>query len=335
MVRVCALAVNLAVIATVVALIRYSDQPQVRHEDCTYELVYGRQGPAGVVVMGTSRTGRGVQAATIEEQVAVVADIDPTTVVLFRAGNGMDDVPELVQDVSSNLGVNTILAVEYSIRASPEYQSVGRNFAVKNTTGELLDHLSSSNEPIDGLVRDVLGGFATKLTLAVNQVVLGETVAAWEGERPPTTTAQAVDLCSRIEGEARPRPNALVDLEGRVARRWGDWRGKPFRNWNLERVDYERLDHLTRATISDAAEAGIPVVFFRVPAYLEAPVDPAFADEFRARYGAELLIPPVELLEQLYVREFYQNVGHVGPEGREIFSTWLGEAIARVLVEDS
>ena len=104
---------------------------------------------------------------------------------------------------------------------------------------------------------------------------------------------------------------------------------------SLREVDYERLDHLTRATISDAAEAGIPVVFFRVPAYLEAPVDPAFADEFRARYGAELLIPPVELLEQLYVREFYQNVGHVGPEGREIFSTWLGEAIARVLVEDS
>jgi hypothetical protein len=334
-VRICAVVLNLAVIASVIALVRYSDQPQVRHEDCTYELVYGREGPAGVMVLGTSRTGRGIEASTLEAEIRSRIDLDnATSVVLFRPGNGMDDIPELVRDVTGNLGVDTILAVEYSIRAQPLYQSAGRNFAVKSSSGEIIDQFNSSDEPIDGLARDVLARFATKLTLAVNHVVEGELAPAWEGPLLPTETAQARDLCTRLEGEARPRPGQLAALENDVAKRWGDWTGKPLRFFDLERTDYQRLDYLTKATVADAQAAGVPIVFFRVPAYLEAPVDPGFAEEFEQRYGAKLLLAPAELLETLYRRELYRNVGHVGAEGREIYSEWLGKAIAGHLAQD-
>ena len=333
-VRICALVLNLAIIASVVALVRYSDQPQVRHEDCTYELVYGREGPAGVVVLGTSRTGRGIEASTLESQITSRIAVDnPTSVVLFRPGNGMDDIPELVRDVTSNLGVDTILAIEYSIRAQPPYQSAGRNFALKTSTGELLDQFDTSGEPIDGLTRDLLARFATKLTLAVNHLIDGELVSAWEGPLLETETAQARDLCTRITGEAALQPKKLTEVENRVARQWGDWTGKPLRFWQLDRTDYERLDYLVKATVADAQAAGVPVVFFRVPGYLESPVDPAFVDEFKARYGATLLVPPTELLEAVYHRELYRDTNHVGPEGREIYTRWLGEALAEHLTQ--
>jgi len=334
LVRACALIVNVAVIVSVIALIRYSDQPQVRHEDCTYELVYGREGSAGVVILGTSRTGRGIEASTLESHITSRINVDnPTSVVLFRAGDGMDDLPELVRDVTSNLGVDTILAVEYSITAEPPYQSAGHNFALKSSTGELLHQFDTSNEPIDGLTRDLLAKFATKLTLAVNHVVEGELVSARAGPLLPTETAQARDLCARITGEVPRRPARLTARKNRVDRQWGDWTGQPLRFWRLDRTDYERLDHLTRATIADADAFGVPIVFFRVPAYLESRVDPAFVDEFEARYGATLLVPPLELLEELYHRELYNNINHVGPEGREIYSRWLGEALADHLTQ--
>jgi len=326
-VRLLSLVANLAVTAGAIGLVVYSDLPIVRYNNCFYDLVYGREGAAGVVVVGSSRVGRGIEADIVGEHMTAAGLTNPISVVLFRPGNGIDDYPQIVRDVTSELGVDEVFLMELSIPDPPGYQSIGRN-AAKVTSSEILAQLRASNEPIDGRLRDLAHRFSTKLDLTMNSLISGDTPAA-PAPIELTRTDQSRAYCRWTQKEIRRRPGQLRNQRDRIESSVGEWTAQDNLSWNIEGlVDYERFDFLVRSTIDEAELAGVPLMFFKMPAYLDPPVSADFTHWFEGTYEVPLLTPPTRVLAKLYDNERYRDINHVGEKGRRVLTNWLAAAVA-------
>jgi len=63
-----------------------------------------------------------------------------------------------------------------------------------------------------------------------------------------------------------------------------------------------------------------------MPRYYDAPTATAFVDRFERAFGAPLLVPPKDVLRNLYDGG-YSDPNHLWEKGRLAYSEWLGEQL--------
>jgi hypothetical protein len=70
----------------------------------------------------------------------------------------------------------------------------------------------------------------------------------------------------------------------------------------------------------------VKLIFVRVPDRISPPDTNAFAQEFRARTTATVVLPPLALVERLRAHSYYDN-SHMTDGGEIIFTSWLASEV--------
>lgn len=319
------------VLGGVFALVAWSDQPRVRYASlkCVYRQIYNASGPVDVVVVGTSRTKWGVSPQAVS-MVTSDGQSPPLMVLnLARSWRGMQQMFQEIKDVENERGIKMAIVVEYSregdvIATSQRYYDYFPDHAAVVPIGEFLDDpVAKPREPAYLRVRDLLDLGQQRIDFALDRLL---TAKAVKNEVIPVAE-RPLGVSDGCTGKDRPLKQAALDSwEKRSALKGGTWREKKPGSWRIGAINADAQ----RQTIKDIVQFGkrhnLAVYFVLMPRYMDPPAADVYVQRFERVFGATLLVPPADILEQLYDGG-YSDPNHLNEPGRDVYSRWLGMQI--------
>lgn len=330
-IRLVALAGLVGVLAGVVVLVAWSDQPRVRYATlkCQYRLVYNERGPVDVVIVGTSRTRHGVSGEVVAEELAGAAG-EPVVLNLGRGFRGTQQMLQMVRDVADERGIRGAIVVEYSREddldpSMQRYYDYHPEHAAMVPFDRLMEEVETTpREPAYLRLRDQLGRVVTRVDYALDRVITGRS----DRNREVPLAEREVGGSGSCSGkDFRPKPDALARWAERSVPAGMTWRDLEPAAWALDSINGDSQREAIHELVRLGDELGVPVYFTLMPRYVDPVVDPAFPAAFEAEFGAPLLVVPPDLLERLYDGG-YSDPNHLYGPGRELYSRWLAQRLA-------
>ncbi len=317
----------LAALGALIALIAWSDQPQVRYATsrCLYEKTFAQGGSVDVAIVGTSRAKMGVSP----EGLSAALGGKETVVNIARSWRGSDFMLQQLRDLDEQRGIEGAIVVEYSregdvVATTQRYYDYHPEHAALMPVARLLDDPSfKPREPWYLRIRDVLDFGQQRFEFALDRLIEGKAsrnAVLAPDERPVVGSTGCT-------GDDRPlKQNALDAWYDKVVPDGGTWRDQKTLTptWGAVNDDIQRK--AIREMIAFAAERDVPIYFVLIPRYLDPPVDEAFVRRFEAEFGAPLLIPPPDVLDAMYDGG-YSDPNHMHGPGRDVYTAWLAEQI--------
>lgn len=322
-----ALAGLLGVVGGIVALIAWSDQPQVRYATsrCLYEKTFAQGGAVDIAVLGTSRAKMGVSP----EGLSRALGDEPTVLNIARSWRGSDFMLQQLRDLDEQRGIEEAIVVEYSregdvVATTQRYYDHHPEHAALMPVARLLeDPAFKPREPWYLRVRDVLDFGQQRFEFALDRLIEGKAsrnAVLAPDDRP------VVGSTGCTGPDRTLKQNALDAWDDKVVPDGGTWRDQPLLEPAWGQINDDTQRQAMRKMIAFAEARGLPIYFVMIPRYLDPPVDQAFVDRFEAEVGAPLLIPPPDVLEALYDGG-YSDPNHLHEPGRDVYTAWLAEQI--------
>ncbi len=320
-----------ALLGGIFALVAWSDQPRVRYASlkCVYRQIYHYQGPVDVVVVGTSRTKWGVSPQEVSGVISDGNDSELVVLNLARSWRGMQQMLQEVKDVENARGIRKAIVIEYSregdvVATSQRYYDYYPDHAALVPVSELKnDPIAKPREPAYLRFRDLLDLGQERLDYAFDRLVTGKAdknLVIPEQDRP-------VGVSDGCTGKDRPyKPAANASWEKRSVPKGKTWRDKEPGNWRIGAINADAQRHTIREVVQFGEDHDLAVYFTLMPRYLDPPAADAYVERFEREFGAPLLVPPTEVLAEMYDGG-YSDPNHLHKPGREVYSRWLGEQI--------
>ena len=325
-IRIAAGLLLVAELSAIALLLAWSDRPHVRYASlpCVYRAIYGATGPIDLAVVGTSRTRLGIGAAQLEAALGPGA----VAVNLGRGFRGPQQQWQEVLDADAARGIRGTIVMEYSresdivLRMQRYYGYHPEHAALVPISRFVATQRTKPNEPLFLRFRHVLALGVRRLDFAVDRLVTGRA----DGNAAVRASTTGRSSCRRADFPLRER--TLAAWAERVEARHGSWDRQPERFWPIGSANGESA----RATIDEAvayAQArGLAIYFVLLPRYMEAPTSPRFQRYFERRFGAPLLVPPKEVLAELYDGG-YSDPNHLRTRGRVVYTAWLAGELSQ------
>lgn len=324
----------IVLVVAVGALYRGSEDPRVRYAlmPCVYKQIYGTVGPVEVVFFGSSRMELGVDSFTVARAI----NRDPATTGVANLarqwGRVSGQVYQELIDLDHERGVEgpIVFEVASGIGEDPfDPATVPMDTLVANWQ-------SKPHSPVNTKVHSLLTQVVHKVDVSVETVLRRR----WNHSPPPQhrvrARAQTCIAWPLVDETQIFRPAKYAAVQRQKARdvarqvgASGTWKDLPARAWDVDSLSREGQSFYIDKLVKFGADRNVPVFAVITPGYLENQISPRVAADFQERFGAPLLIPPLELLDQLNSRDgyYYRDRTHLNRRGWIVYTEWLVAAM--------
>lgn len=314
-------------LAIICIILLRSDAPNYRYSTlpCQYNMIFQRSGPVDIVVVGSSRSLRGVSPMILEN---AVPEMYASSVVinLARSWRGPGQIYRMLSDVFENHQVRHAVLFEVTHNENRQYYGYYKNYSVNSYLADIIqDFNSKPREPWLSRFRDSIDLFFERTDKSITQFLMGTyNLPPTNGDMPVSRT----DGCSKKDNElnkARLRKHEMF-----IDSRFGDWDNVPGRQWSLDALNEDRQAYYLHKTIELCREYNVSLIFYYVPRYLEKPITDELGKTFLEKFGFTLVSPSQNIMEMMF-DDGYTDPGHMGEKGRNIYTNWLVTEVRKLL----
>lgn len=298
---------------------------------CQEKLIFGTYGPVDVVILGSSRTMQGVSAPLV----SAAMDGAPVVLNMARSWRGNGQLYHMFRDLLESHSVTKAVVVELSYfsytdnRSRVYWNGYYPNYhLVTNTRDFVDDFFSTPREPIYNRLRDLFGAILAQLDDRLNRYFEESYSDSWRLAYPnPQVVKTKVATTSCFRKDNKYKPSLLKKKLEAVSKKHGAWELVENNGWDLDVINNDRPSHYIDKLRLLAESHGIQLFLMLVPKYLETAPSPDFLDSLAMKYGVPILSPDLSVRGQMFRARGYTDLTHMGSDGREIFSHWLGESL--------
>jgi hypothetical protein len=298
--------------------VRFTSAPAYRYAEyhCQHDAIFNTTGPVDYVMVGGSRSLQGVGAPEFADFVKATTGKDTIAIDLSRSWRGQGVNYVLLRDMVENHRVGT-LVVEANLAQTAKYHE--RFYLM----ARFKDFMTSyRGQATNGFTSEA----AYQLLIMAKDRVMNRISKRINGTLKPApalSPKRSIETKDCMSREELVNATALSSARKRFQQYYvgKTWQWDPAKKNELHNtIFYKKI-------VQMAKDNNVKVIFYYVHEAYYKKLDPGFAKEFEEQFGAPLLIPPGDFVEQL--EPLYADQTHMTAKGRKLYTDWLANQVLK------